>query len=61
MAEVKIIFEKETQYGIYRDALYFPEDQLPSDEEIERLKQERVNNWVAMIMAPPVEELPQDG
>jgi hypothetical protein len=61
MAEVQIIFEKETQHGIYRDALYFPEDQVPSDEEIERLKQGRVDNWIAVIMAPAVEEPPQDG
>jgi len=61
MADVQIVFEKETQYGTYRDALYFPEDQVPSDEEIERLKQERVDNWIAVITAPPMEEVPQDG
>jgi hypothetical protein len=61
MNTIQIVFEKETQHGTYRDALYFPEDQVPSDEEIERLKQERVDNWIAVITAPPVEEPPQDG
>jgi len=48
---MQIIFEKETQHGTYRDALYFPEDQVPSDEEIERLKQERVDNWITFVNA----------
>jgi len=57
---VSVIFEKETQYGMYRDALHFIEGQVPPDEEIERLKQERVDNWIAVITAPPVEEPLQD-
>jgi hypothetical protein len=68
MAEIQIVFEVETQYGIYRDAFYFPADQVPSDEEIALLKQERVDNWIAVITAPPVEvveppveEAPQNG
>jgi len=61
MEIIQIIFEKETQHGIYRDALYFPPDQVPPDDELERLKQARVDNWIAVITAPPVEEPPQDG
>lgn len=51
---MKIEFEQDTVYGMYRDALYFPDDQpLPSEAEIEAMKQERVNNWIAIIEAPP--------
>ena len=55
MEPVQVIFEVETAHGLYRDALYFPADQVPSDEEIELLKQERVNNWIAVVTAPPSE------
>lgn len=58
MDPVQIIFEVETAHGMYRDALYFPADQVPSDEEIELLKQQRVDNWIAVITAPPVEVVP---
>lgn len=67
MGEIRFPFQVETQYGMYCDALHFPEDQVPPDDEIERLKQERANNWIAAITAPPVEvveeiaeEIPQD-
>jgi hypothetical protein len=68
MDEIQIIFSKETAYGVYQDALYFPADQVPSEEELERLKQERVDNWIAVITAPQMEvlediaeEIPRDG
>lgn len=51
---MKIDFEIQTDYGMFRDALYFPDDQpLPNDAEIETMKQERVNNWVDYIKNPP--------
>lgn len=52
----KIDFEINTEYGLYRDALYV--DESVSDEEIEAMKQERVNNWISIVTAPPVETLP---
>ena len=46
-------FEFYTQYGKFSDALWFPEGQpLPSAAEIEALKQERLNNWLAALAAP---------
>lgn len=46
----EIIFEFDTKYGVYRDALYFPDDQpLPPQAVIEAMKLERVNNWIAFI------------
>lgn len=53
---MKIDFEFETQYGKFADALWFPDDQpIPSDAEIEAMKQQRLTNWIAVIEAPPVE------
>ena len=49
---MQIIFEVETAYGKYTDALYFEDDAIPSDTEIEAMKQERVDNWIAVITAP---------
>ncbi len=61
MGQVQIIFEVLTAHGKYCDALYFQEGEVPSEAEIERLKQERIDNWIAVIAAPPTEEAPQDG
>ena len=61
MNQIQIIFETQTPYGVFRDALYFQEGKVPSEAEIERLKQERIDNWIAVVTAPPVEEPSQDG
>jgi len=68
MQYIKIDFEIATSFGLYRDALYFLEEEVPPEIEIERMKQERVDNWVAVVIAfsaesvlPPVEEALQDG
>jgi hypothetical protein len=58
---MKINFEYETQYGKFGDALWFPDDQpLPSEAEIEAMQQQRLDNWIAVITAPPIEEAPQE-
>ena len=46
---IKIDFEYQTQYGVFRDALHLPEDHTFSDADIEAMKQERVNNWLAIV------------
>ena len=54
----KIDFEFETEYGVFRDALYLQDDQpSPSAVEIEAMKQQRLDNWIAAITALPVEEV----
>lgn len=54
---MKIDFEFETPYGKFADALWFPDNQpIPSDAEIEAMKQQRLNNWIALITALPSEE-----
>jgi len=54
---MKIDFEFDTQYGKFADALHFPDDQpAPSDADIEAMKQQRLDNWIAVVTAPPVDE-----
>ena len=49
----KIIFEYTTKHGVYRDALHLPADHTFTDQEIESMKMERLNNWLAIVEAPP--------
>jgi hypothetical protein len=50
---MKIDFAYETQYGKFADALIFEDGQpIPSDAEIEILKLERLNNWLAIFETP---------
>lgn len=50
----EIVFEMDTPYGVYRDALYFPDNQpLPPQSTIDAMKLERVNNWISFIENPP--------
>lgn len=55
---MKIDFEFTTPYGVFRDALHFYGDVVPSDQEIELMKQQRLNNWLAVVSPKPVEEIP---
>lgn len=58
---MQIIFEVQTKFGLYRDALYFPDNEpLPDDATIEAMKQERANNWVAFVEAASQEPPPED-
>jgi hypothetical protein len=57
---MKIVFEFQTEHGLFRDALHLPDDHGMSDAQIEAMKQERVNNWIAAVTAPPVEEPADD-
>ena len=59
---VQVLFRKSTPYGEYQDALYFPQDDYEklSPEEIEAMKQFRIDNWIAIITAPLKEEEPID-
>lgn len=54
----QIIFEFETQYGVFRDALHLPEDHTFTDEQIAAMKQERLTNWLAVVN--PTIEAPQE-
>jgi hypothetical protein len=57
---MKIDFEFTTQHGIFRDAIYLPDDHNLTEQQIQELKQQRLDNWIAAVEAPPVEtDLPQ--
>jgi hypothetical protein len=57
---MKIDFEFDTPHGVFRDALHLPDDHTFTDEEIQAMKQQRVDNWIAVVTAPAVEETEQD-
>lgn len=54
---MKIDFTKTDGTYTLSDALVLPDDVTYSDEEIETMKQQRFDNWIAVITAPPVENL----
>jgi hypothetical protein len=55
--DMKIDFEFTTPHGLFRDALHLPDDHTFTDEEIQAMKQQRVDNWIAVVTAPPAEEV----
>jgi len=55
---MKIDFEFETTYGVFRDALHLPDDHGMTEDEIQAMKQQRLDNWLAIVNAPPAEETP---
>lgn len=54
--KVQIAFEVLTERGIYRDAIYCDVGAKPSPAALEATVNERVENWLAIVNAPPVEE-----
>jgi hypothetical protein len=54
---MKIDFEFDTPHGVFRDALHLADDHTFTDEEIQAMKQQRVDNWIAVVTAPPVDEV----
>jgi hypothetical protein len=50
-----ICFTFDTSFGQFSDALIFQDGQpVPPDSDIEAMKLERLNNWLAVVN-PPVE------
>jgi hypothetical protein len=54
---MQIVFEFETQWGKFCDALHFEDDAVPDEETIAAMKQERLDNWIAAITAPSAPDL----
>lgn len=46
---IKIDFEFDSPIGVFRDALWFPEDHGMTDAEIEAMKQQRFDAWWAAV------------
>jgi hypothetical protein len=53
---MKIDFEFQTPYGKFADALYLTENHSLTDSEIEKLKQDRLESWIAIITSPSLAE-----
>ena len=53
---IKIDFEFQTPYGVFRDALYLPKDHGLTQEQIVAMQQERLDNWLFAVENPPVSE-----
>jgi hypothetical protein len=52
---MKIDFEFQTKYGVFRDALHLPDDHTFNETELNFLKKERLDNWISILEAPPIE------
>ena len=52
---VSINFQFDTPYGTFSDALVLPDDHGLNDAELEAMKQQRLDNWLAVITTPPAE------
>jgi hypothetical protein len=53
---VKIDFSFESEHGTFADAIILPDDHTFTDAEIETIKQDRLNNWIAAVTEPSSEE-----
>lgn len=53
---IKIDFEFQTEHGVFRDALYLEDNHGLSEAQIDAMKAERRDAWIALVTAPPVEE-----
>jgi hypothetical protein len=53
---IKIDFSFETKFGRFADALHLPEDHTFTDEQIEAMKQQRLENWLVIVNPPAIEE-----
>lgn len=52
---IKIDFEFDTKHGVFRDALHLPENHGMTDAQIQAMKEQRRDNWIAIVEAPSVE------
>ena len=46
---MKIDFSINTEFGIFNDALILDDDITYLDNDIEIMKQNRLNNWLAIV------------
>lgn len=53
---VKIDFDFDTPHGVFRDALHLPDDHGFTEAEIQAMKEQRRDNWIAVVTAPPASE-----
>jgi putative ribosome biogenesis GTPase RsgA len=46
---MKIDFEFTTKYGVFKDCLHLSDDAQYTNEELDLMKSERLNNWIRII------------
>ena len=60
--QVQIIFQKGEDTRLYRDAIWMTQAEydITTSETINAIKQERYDNWLAIVNAMPTEEVPTE-
>ena len=53
---IKIDFEFDSPYGKYADAIVLLAGEIMTDTEIEVMKQDRFDAWLAAVASPSTEE-----
>jgi hypothetical protein len=53
---IKIDFQFDTPHGKFADALHLPDDHTFTEAEIQAMKEQRRDNWIAVVTAPPAPE-----
>lgn len=56
---ISIVFEFTTKHGVFRDALHLPEDHTFTEDEINAMKQQRLENWLNIVENPPPPPQPE--
>ena len=54
---IKIDFSFETEHGLFKDALYLPDEHTFTEADIDAMKQQRVDAWISAVTAPAIEEV----
>lgn len=57
---IKVDVEFDTPYGVFRDALHLPVDHTFTDAEIQAMKEQRRDSWLAVVTTPSVEEIAKE-
>ena len=52
----KIDFSFDTPHGKFADALHLPDEHGFTEAEIQAIKEQRRDNWIAVVTAPPAPE-----
>ena len=54
---IQVIFRTDTLYGTYQDALWFSQTEYDAlkQDDLDRMKQERIDNWIKVVTTPSVE------
>lgn len=58
---MQIDFEFETEYGTFKDSLYFADNKIPSESELTSLKQQRLDRWLQLVTYKPIFKLDENG